>query len=246
MRKNFVLFLCSLFVATTIFSQLRVTNLLTENRSNPIGIDVTQPRFSWQLNSDKRNTMQIAYEIKITVGKQTIWSSGKVNDDSSVHVVYKGSPLESNTKYTWQVHVWDNNNEASKWSEPAFFQTALFNASDWKSKWIEPGYDEDTIMRPSPILRKEFLADKKVVSATAFITAHGMYEAYINGERIGDAYLTPGWTSYHKRLQYQTYDVTDLIKNGVNAVGFMLGNGWYRGIIGFGNNINVYGKDIAL
>jgi alpha-L-rhamnosidase len=246
MRKHFVLFLCSLFFATTIFSQLTITNLLTENRINPIGIDATQPRFSWQLNSDKRNTMQTAYEIKITSGKKNTWSSGKVNSDSSVHVVYKGSPLESNTKYTWQVRVWDNNNEESNWSEPASFQTGLFNTSDWKAKWIEPGYDEDTIMRPSPILRKEFLADKKVVSATAFITAHGMYEAYINGKRIGDAYLTPGWTSYNKRLQYQTYDVTDLIKNGVNAVGVTLGNGWYRGIIGFGDNINIYGKDIAL
>src|SRR5690242_3525397 len=98
MRKHFVLFLCSLFVATTIFSQLTVINLLTENRSNPIGIDAMQPRFSWQLNGDKRNTMQTAYEIKITSGKKNIWSSGKVNDDSSVHVVYNGSPLESNTK----------------------------------------------------------------------------------------------------------------------------------------------------
>ena len=143
MRKNLVLFLSSLLFATTSFSQLTVTNLLTENRINPIGIDAVQPRFSWQLNSDKRNTMQTAYEIKITSGKKNIWSSGKVNDDSSVHVVYKGSPLESNTKYTWQVRVWDNNNEASKWSEPAFFQTALFNTSDWKAKWIEPGYAED-------------------------------------------------------------------------------------------------------
>ncbi len=246
MRKNLALIFCSLFFTTTIFSQLTITNLVTENRINPIGIDATQPRFSWQLNSDKRNTMQTAYEIKITSGKQTIWSSGKVNDDSSVHVVYKGSPLQSNTKYTWQVRVWDNYNDASNWSEPAFFQTALFNTSDWKAKWIEPGFEEDSVMRPSPIFRKEFSTNKKIVSATAFITAHGMYEAYINGKRIGDAYLTPGWTSYHHRLQYQTYDVTNFIKNGINAVGVTLGNGWYRGIIGFGDNINVYGKDIAL
>ncbi|HVX25847.1 MAG TPA: family 78 glycoside hydrolase catalytic domain [Parafilimonas sp.] len=246
MRKNLALIFCSLFFTTTIFSQLTITNLLTENRINPIGIDATQPRFAWQLNSDKRNVMQTAYEIKITSGKKNIWSSGKVNDDSSVHVVYKGSPLQSNTKYTWHVRVWDNYNDASNWSEPAFFQTALFNTSDWKAKWIEPGYVEDSITRPSPIFRKEFSSTKKIISATAFITAHGMYEAKINGEKIGDAYLTPGWTSYHKRLQYQTYDVTNLIKNGANAIGVTLGNGWYRGIIGFSDNINVYGKDIAL
>ncbi len=246
MGKNQLLSIWFIFFATTSFAQLTVTNLLTENRVNPIGIDAMQPRFSWQLNSDKQNVLQTAYEIKITSGKNNIWSSGKVNNDSSVQVVYKGAPLESDKKYFWQVRVWDNNNEASKWSEPAFFQTALFNISDWKAKWIEPGFEEDTIMRPSPIFRKEFFADKKIVSATAFITAHGMYEAKINGKRIGDAYLTPGWTSYKTRLQYQTYDVTSLIKNGVNTIGVALGNGWYRGIIGFGNNINVYGKDIAL
>ncbi len=110
----------------------------------------------------------------------------------------------------------------------------------------KPGYVEDTLMRPSPMFRKEFITNKKIIRASAFITAHGIYEAKINGKKIGDAYLTPGWTSYHNRLQYQTYDVTNLLKNGSNAVGVTLGNGWYRGIIGFGDNINVYGKDIAL
>ena len=87
------------------------------------------------------------------------------------------------------------------------------------------------LMRPSPLFRKEFTASKKISSATAYITAHGMYEAQINGQRIGDAYLTPGWTSYNKRLQYQIYDVTDLLNNGNNAIGVTLGNGWYRGLL---------------
>ena len=97
-----------------------------------------------------------------------------------------------------------------------------------------------------PVVSKEFSSGKKISSATVYITAHGLYEAQVNGQRIGDAYLTPGWTSYHTRLQYQTYDVTNLVKNGTNAIGVTLGNGWYRGIIGFSNSINVYGKDIAL
>ena len=179
-------------------------------------------------------------------GKNLVWNTGKVLTDQSVHVPYAGSPLQSEKKYYWQVRIWDNTGKASAWSAMALWQMALLRTSDWKAKWIEPGYVEDTVMRPSPLFRKEFLANKKVVSATAYITAHGLYEAEINGQQVGDAYLTPGWTSYKNRLQYQVYDVKTLLKNGANAIGVTLGNGWYRGIIGFGNNINVYGKDIAL
>lgn len=246
MKRNKLLLFIFLISASTLNAQVTVTNLLTENRVNPIGIDDPQPRFSWQLTSNQRNVLQTAYEINVVANKQNVWSSGRIMSDSSVHVAYKGNALQSGTTYTWQVKIWDNNNKVSAWSEPASFQTALLNTSDWKAKWIEPGYTEDTLMRPGPLFRKEFATTRKIVSAIAYITAHGMYEAKINGQRIGDAYLTPGWTSYNKRLQYQTYNVTALLKNGNNAVGVMLGNGWYRGIIGFGNNINVYGKDIAL
>lgn len=246
MKKFYPLLSIFLLCSLKAITQVTVANLLTDNRINPVGIDVAQPQFSWQLISNRRNVLQTAYEIKVATGNTTIWESNKVNADSSVHVAYKGNPLLSDIKYTWQVRVWDNENNVSTWSKPVFFQTALLNKNDWKAKWIEPGYIEDTVMRPSPLFRKEFSSNKKIVSATAFITAHGMYEAHLNGVRIGEAYLTPGWTSYKKRLQYQTYDVTNLVKNGGNAIGVMLGNGWYRGIIGFNNNINVYGKDIAL
>jgi alpha-L-rhamnosidase len=123
---------------------------------------------------------------------------------------------------------------------------ALLNVSDWKAKWIEPGYEEDNAMRPSPMFRKQFSTNKKIVSATAYITAHGLYEAQINGKRVSDDYFTPGWTAYQKRLQYQVYDVTAMLAKGNNAIGVTLGNGWYRGVIGFSNNHDVYGKDIAL
>jgi len=246
MKKISIFLLLFLLFAMNGHAQLKCDKLLTENLDNPIGIDVLQPRFSWQLLSDKRNILQTAYEIKVNEGKQNVWSSGKINSDSSVYVIYKGALLQSGKKYQWQVRVWDNENETSIWSAPAFFQTALLNVSDWKAKWIEPGYAEDTLMRPSPLFRKEFSSNKKIVNAVVYITAHGLYETSINGERIGNAYLTPGWTSYKTRLQYQTYDVTNLIKNGNNAIGVTLGSGWYRGIIGFNDNINVYGKDIAL
>ena len=218
-------------------------NLLTENMRDPIGIDVQQPRFSWQLAGNQRNVMQTAYEVTVSEGKNNVWKSGKVKSDQSVHVLYSGKALQAGKKYTWQVRVWDNNAKASPWSETASFQMALLSPSEWKAKWIEAGYVEDSINRPSQYFRKQFSVNKKVVSATAYITAHGMYEAQINGKRVGDYYLTPGWTNYNKRLQYQVYDVTNLLTNGNNAIGVVTGNGWYRGFLAWAGNKNIYGKN---
>ncbi len=246
MIKKFALSVVLQLCLLVNFAQVNIQHLLTENLTNPIGLDALQPRLSWQMISDKRNQMQTAYEIVISEGKNKVWKTGKVVSDQSVQVPYAGVPLQSNKQYSWQVRVWDNSGKQSAWSEPAFFQMALLAVSDWKAKWIEPGYREDSVLRPSPLFRKEFTPTKKISTAFAHITAHGMYEARINGKRVGNAYLTPGWTSYNKRLQYQTYDVTKLLTNANNAIGITLGSGWYRGIIGFDNNINVYGKDIAL
>ena len=248
MRKllSIVLLQCILLASV---AQVKVSELLCENLPNPIGLDVQQPRFSWRLTSDAKNILQTAYEIRVSdqpTFKKIIWSSGKKNSDQSVFIPYEGGPLASTKDYYWQVRVWDNRNNGSAWSETANWKMGLLTANDWKAKWISPGFPEDTIHRPSPIFRKQFNASKKVTSAYAYITAHGLYDASLNGKRIGDAYLTPGWTSYNKRLQYQVYDVTSLIQPGNNAIGVTLGNGWYRGTIGFANNKNFYGKDIAL
>ncbi len=240
------------FVST---AQVKIENQLCENRSNPIGLDAAQPRFSWQLipagGTDRRNVMQSAYEIRVSddvskLAKGNIWSSGKVASDQSVFVPYGGSPLQSGVKYFWQVRVWDNTSKASAWSTPAFWQMGLLKPSDWKAKWIASGIKEGENEQPSPFFRKKFASNKNILRATAYITAHGMYEASINGKRIGDAFLTPGWTSYNKRLEYQEYDVAALLTTGNNAVGIVLGNGWYRGFIGFGGQKNYYGKELAL
>jgi alpha-L-rhamnosidase len=140
MKKLVLFFLMA--IANSSFAQVVVKNLLTENLANPIGLDEKLPRFSWQLSSDKRNTLQNAYEIKVSAGKTIVWNSGKIGSAQSVHVLYAGTALQSGKKYSWQVRVWDNNNndKPSAWSETASFQMALLDASEWKAKWIELGF----------------------------------------------------------------------------------------------------------
>jgi len=247
MKKLLFLFVAISSGMSMAIAQVQVQNLLTENENNPIGVDVTQPRFSWQLISGKRNVMQTAYEIRVAPdgNMNNNRSTGKINSDQSVLVPYKGEALVSGKRYYWQVRVWDNFGKVSAWSSPAFWQEAFLSPSDWKAHWITPGFEEDSL-RASPLFRKEFSNNKKIKSATAYITAHGLYEAHLNGKRVGDAYLTPGWTSYNKRLQYQVYDVTNLLKEGNNAIGVTLGNGWYRGYLAWESQRNIWGKDIAL
>ena len=249
MKKKLLPVLLQL-VMLTGFAQVKIQQLLTENLSNPVGLDVQQPRFSWQLASEQRNVVQTAYELKVSTDKGQVWSSGKVSSNQSVQVLYAGAALQSNQKYTWQIRAWDNNGKTSAWSEKAFFQTALLHSSDpiaigWKAKWIEAGFEEDS-SRPAILFRNQFAVNKKIKSATLYITAHGMYEVQLNGNKVGDAYLTPGWTSYNKRLQYQVYDVTNMLAKGNNAIGALVGNGWYRGYLAWEDNKNIYGKKLGL
>jgi len=243
-----------LFQGTIAFSQLSVEQLFVENRGNPIGLDTDQPRFTWVMSSAERDKKQSAYQIRVagsandlTAGSNLIWDSEKVESDQSVFVPFAGPALESGKRYYWQVRVWDEQGSASDWSQPAFWQMGLLDpANEFSASWISPAFEESE-QRESPYFRKEFsLAEKDIERAMVYVTAHGMYEAWLNGERVGDAYLTPGWTSYDDRLQYQVYDVTDLVRSGDNAVGAVLGNGWYRGYLAWGDQKDHYGSDIAL
>ncbi len=167
--KKYIFTLLLQFIVVVGFSQIKAKLLRCENLINPIGLDIQQPQFSWQLISGKRNVMQVAYEIRVgsnaaflLKGKNLHWSSGKIESDQSIHVVYEGDALQSAKKYFWQVRVWDNLGNISSWSEPGFWQMGLLKSSDWKAKWIQVGYEEDSVLRQSPVFRKEFSTNKKI------------------------------------------------------------------------------------
>ncbi|MFN8254355.1 MAG: family 78 glycoside hydrolase catalytic domain [Bacteroidales bacterium] len=239
-------------IIASSYAQVKVVEPLTENLVNPVGLDTRQPRFSWKLKSENRNVLQKAYELKVAESLDNlksntnlVWNSQKVESDSSVFVAFKGTSLKSNKKYYWQVRVWDNTGNVSEWSMPASWQMAFLSADDWKARWISPGFVEDSVNRPCPVLRKEIKVDKEIASATAYITSKGLYEAKLHGKKIGDAFLTPGWTAYRKRTQYQVYDVTELLQKGRNAIGVTLANGWYRGFLAWERHRDEYGKELG-
>jgi len=249
--KSLKLTLAFLLFSVTIFSQdLSVKDLTVEHKKNPVGIDNVNPRFSWKLSGTGTGIMQTAYSIRVATDEKfssgkTVWILEKTNSPESVLQIYKGGKLKSAQRYYWQVKVWDNKGRASKWSETAYFETGLLDKTEWKAKWIE--MEGDTLRySPSPHFRKEFQLGKTVASARVYVTSHGYYELHINGKKVGDQVLTPGWTSYGKRLQYQVYDVTPMLVKGANAVAAVLGDGWYRGTLAWGNNWAIYGKSLGL
>jgi len=249
--KSIMLSLVLLFIFGYTFSQqLIVSDLSCEHKSEPVGIDVMQPRLSWKIKNAGKNMLQTAYSIRVATdprfqSSKIVWQTGKFAGGESVLVPYGGNTLVSRQRYYWQVKIWDNQGRESKWSEPSFWEMGILSPSEWKAKWIE--MESDTVRyAPSPHFRKEFTVSKAVAKARVYLTSHGYYELHLNGRKVGDQVLTPGWTSYLKRLQYQVYDISSMIVKGNNAVGAVLGDGWYRGTLAWGNNWAVYGKRLGL
>ncbi|MBK1877435.1 glycoside hydrolase family 78 protein [Pelagicoccus mobilis] len=252
-----------LFVGQTLLAgTIQPSQLQVEHLENPIGIGEAAPRLSWRVSAsapEARGLKQSAYRILVASTRSQLesdqgdlWDSGKVNTSDTRLIRYAGKELDARSQCFWKVKLWDGDDKASDWSDVASWSVGLLEHSDWEGDWIgmEDNHEFKTSenvtfltddphrgvlrMRPAKYFRKEFKAKGGIRRATLYATARGVYEVSINGERVGDQYLAPGWTDYHKRLYFQTYDVSDHVREkGANAIGATLSDGWYAGYIGY-------------
>jgi alpha-L-rhamnosidase len=222
-----------------------VVQLRCEYKENPVGIDIRIPRISWQIDAgSNRGARQGSYRVQVSLDGSSfdapLWDTGKINSDRSVHIEYAGPKLESCKRYYYRVMVWDFLGASSSWSEPAFFETGFLSHEEWSGQWIVPTLQKAEAA-PASYVRKAFELSGAVKSARVYVSALGLYMLHINGSRAQDDLFTPGWTSYGTRLQYQTYDVTSYLRNGQNALGLIIGDGWYKGSLGWINKRNHFG-----
>jgi alpha-L-rhamnosidase len=214
---------------------------------NPLGIDVVEPRLSWIVESSERNQKQTAYQVLVASSEALLkndrgdlWDSKKVESDQTIHIIYRGTPINSRMRCYWKVRVWDRDSKPSVWSAPAFWTMGLLDPAEWGAKWIggprrKLWWIKRKLPKRSkscPLLRKAFSLKDKPERALIYVTALGDYELHLNGTHVGDHLLAPEWTDYDIRVQYQTYNVTDLLEKGANVIGAILGDGWFAGHIG--------------
>jgi alpha-L-rhamnosidase len=215
--------------------------LRCESRINPLGVDTAQPRLSWEIFSIERAQRQTAYRVLVAstkkilaAGQGDLWDSGKVASGETAGIVYAGQPLCSGQRCFWKVQVWDQDGQPSRWSEADWWEMGLLNSADWTGQWLNDGklnptndadfYQDD----PAPLFRRELKLTKSVRRARLYVSGLGYYEASLNGQRVGDQVLDPGWTMYGERVFYSTYDVSQQLHKGNNCLGVTLGNGWWN------------------
>ena len=264
--KHFLLLLLSaLLFAAGSGAAMTVANPGCEQRENPLGVDVAQPRLNWILQSDQRGDTQTAYQILAASNEAILkkdsgdlWDSGKIISGDTIQIPFAGQPLKSSQQVFWKVRVWDVNGKVSAWSPTATWTMGMLDPSAWSAKWISAvGAEKYGVAYPaaarsdfngrqafakahpdadkpgepnfsSMLARREFAVKSGLIRAVIHITGLGQYELSVNGEKIGDAILAPGWTDYHKTVLYDTFDITRQIKKGGNALGLILGNGMYN------------------
>ena len=267
-RNLIFIFVIGLLVACTPKGNLHPVHLTCEYLENPAVVDVLKPRLSWinLAGEGVRGQEQSAWQVRVAASVEKLsnpdlWDSGKRLSGQSTRVGYEGLSLKSRQECWWQVRVWDRDGVVSSWSEPAFWRMGILDKSEWKAAWIgAPWQGEEALPKPpggpdgqpedfgpsAPLLRKEFVVEKEMVSAVAYVTGLGYFELYLNGEKGGQDLLVPNQTNYGKRPQlsealiylpdnfreykvmYMAYDITTQIRQGTNAVGGILGNGFYN------------------
>lgn len=232
--------------------KIEITSLVCEYLDNPLGIDVANPRLSWKLSADENNKSQSAFRILVATTSDSLdknigdlWDTEKEESNQTIDIPYSGIPLISRQRCYWKVMVWDENGNASDWSETAHWEMALLEKNDWEASWIETPRiydwtdfkaqiakvkrsDPKSYYEEAPYLRKNFNLKKQILKATIYISGLGLYELYVNGKKVGDHVLDPTFTNFDKRVHYITYDISSHLQNGKNALGVLLGNGWYN------------------
>ncbi|HAH86248.1 MAG TPA: hypothetical protein DCL60_02640, partial [Armatimonadetes bacterium] len=212
--------------------------LKCEYLNNPLGLDIRRPRLSWEMYADRRGERQTAYQVLVATSLEllesdtgNLWDSGKVISGQSIHVEYAGAPLQSGIRCYWKARVWDVDGNSGPYSDANWWEMGLLEESEWQARWIggtPQNIPEGKTSAPSPVFRQTFTLKQPVVSARAYICGLGYYELYLNGAKSGDHVLDPLATRYDRRALYVTHDITDMLVPGENAVGVMLGNGWYN------------------
>ncbi len=251
-RLSYLLFILAIISCSKTKVQPEAIDLRVEYLTNPIGLDVPAPRLSWKMKKDVRGARQTAYRIRVATSdslllKNTpdLWDSGKIESDQSIQIAYKGKPLTSGMKVSWDVQIWDEENQVSAWSDMAHWEMALMSPEDWKAQCIgaPEKLSSGKWKLPAPLFRKEINISKKITKARVYISGLGYYELYINGKKVGDHVLSPKQTNYDRRkvekwaepnignmrtrVLYETFDIASLLNQGANALGVILGNGWY-------------------
>jgi len=223
----FVVFSCQNTSNETSIEKLKCEYLV-----NPIGIDTDAPRFVWQIETEKAGIIQTSYEIfmgtdslEVATGKGNVWNSGKIKSGNPM-AVYSGKTLKPFTKYFWSVKLWGDIDTPLSRSKVASFETGMMEIKNWQGDWISDTRDEN--LKPAPLFRKEFTASKNIQSARAYIAVGGLFELYLNGKKVGNHRLDPMYTRFDRRTLYVAHDVTEMISEGKNAIGVLLGNGWYN------------------
>ena len=219
---------------------LKPVALRCEYAVNPLGVDVSAPRLFWIVESKERGQKQTAYQIlvassseKLAKDRGDLWDSGKVASDETIQIPYAGEPLKSSQQVFWKVRVWDADGKVSAWSQPATWTMGLLNPDDpslpgsdapgWQAKWIAAPTNSESLL-----LRRDFAVKPRLKRALVNVCGLGQYEMSLNGQRVGDDFLSPGWTNYRKTCLYDTRDITLLLREGKNAIGLFLGNGMYN------------------
>jgi len=204
--------------------------LQCEYRENPIGVDSPKPRLSWALQSDQRGEVQTSFQLlaassleNLAKNQGELWDSGQIKNGQTVNVLYAGRSLRSAEQVFWKVRAWDTAGKPSAWSAPASWTMGLVAESDWQAKWITAARTE-----PTTLLRREFTVKPGLQRAVIFVCGLGYYEMAVNGGKVTDDLLPPGWSKYNKTCLYDTYDVTKSLRAGRNAIGLFLGNGMYN------------------